>query len=113
MYHKLSSPTKGRRSLKTSLLVLLTIYTLCLIGTLSGCSQSSQSPSVKLVEEETEEASSADPNEVDAEYYLGETVFVGDSRTNGLLTYQLLPPEQIFAIDGSTQKVSAIRNLSS
>lgn len=104
MYHKLSSPTKGRRSLKTSLLVLLTICTLCLTGTLSGCTQSSQSPSVKLVEEETEEASSADPNEVDAEYYLGETVFVGDSRTNGLLTYQLLPPEQIFAIDGSTQK---------
>ena len=103
MYHKLSSPTKGRRSLKTSLLVLLTICTLCLTGTLSGCTQSSQSPSVKLAEEETEEASSADPNEVDAEYYLGETVFVGDSRTNGLLTYQLLPPEQVFAIDGSTQ----------
>lgn len=47
---------------------------------------------------------STSSHEVDAEYYLGETTFIGDSRTNGLLTYQLLPPEQVFAIDGSTQK---------
>lgn len=103
MYHKLSSPTKGRRSLKTSLLVLLTICTLCLTGTLSGCTHSSQSPSVKLAEEETEEASSADPNEVDANITLVKR-YLSVTPHQGLLTYQLLPPEQIFAIDGSTQK---------
>lgn len=113
MYHKLSSPTKGRRSLKTSLLVLLTICTFCLTGTLSGCTHSSQSPSVKLAEEETEEASSADPNEVDAEYYLGETVFVGDSRTNGLLTYQRFHRNRSLPLTAAPKKASAIRSLSS
>lgn len=42
--------------------------------------------------------------EIDPYFYLGETVFIGDSRTNGLLGYEYLPPEQVFAVDGSTQK---------
>jgi hypothetical protein len=75
---------------------------------LAGCSspaaQNAEQP-VTLTEEKTEpQAEASTANEMDAEYYLGETTFIGDSRTNGLLTYQLLPPEQVFAIDGSTQK---------
>lgn len=56
------------------------------------------------VAQPAEAQESASPNEMDGEFYLGETVFIGDSRTNGLLTYRYLPPEQVFAIDGSTQK---------
>lgn len=69
----------------------------------SGCTDSvqTQEPASPAVEQEQE---STFPEEMDAEYYLGDTVFVGDSRTNGLLGYNLLPPEQVFAIDGSTQK---------
>ena len=77
---------------------------LCL---LAGCTNQQQeqpqlASSTGTEPEQTEESTSS--HEVDAEYYLGETTFIGDSRTNGLLTYQLLPPEQVFAIDGSTQK---------
>lgn len=42
--------------------------------------------------------------EYDTEFYLGETVFVGDSRTNGMIGYGYLPPEQVYAIDGCSQK---------
>ena len=42
--------------------------------------------------------------EYDTEFYLGETVFVGDSRTNGMISYGFLPPEQVYAIDGCSQK---------
>lgn len=75
---------------------------LCL---LAGCSQQgAQSQNASLDSKQSDQTESADSYEVDSEYYLGETTFIGDSRTNGLLTYQLLPPEQVFAIDGSTQK---------
>lgn len=69
----------------------------------SGCADSAQTqPSVPSASEQEQESTFTE--EMDAEYYLGDTVFVGDSRTNGLLGYSLLPPEQVFAIDGSTQK---------
>lgn len=79
---------------------------------LTGCSKPAARKAghpVTLVEEnektqESEDSEETTVYEMDAEYYLGETTFIGDSRTNGLLTYQLLPPEQVFAIDGSTQK---------
>lgn len=90
---------------------LLAACTACIL-LLSGCNFASQGRSneeIRLADpEETEQGTTAETaanvNEVDPEYYLGETTFIGDSRTNGLLTYQLLPPEQVFAIDGSTQK---------
>lgn len=68
---------------------------LCL---LAGCTNQQQeqpqlASSTGTEPEQTEESTSS--HEVDAEYYLGETTFIGDSRTNGLLTYQLLPPEQV------------------
>ena len=94
---------------------LLAAFTACVL-LLSGCNFASQGRSneeIRLAdpeatEQDTTAETSANVNEVDPEYYLGETTFIGDSRTNGLLTYQLLPPEQVFAIDGSTQKT--IRN---
>lgn len=43
-------------------------------------------------------------NDYDSDFYLGNTVFVGDSRTHGFLSYQYLPPEQVYSMDGSTQK---------
>ena len=90
---------------------LLAACTACIL-LLSGCNFASQGRSneeIRLADPEATEQgttaeTSANVNEVDPEYYLGETTFIGDSRTNGLLTYQLLPPEQVFAIDGSTQK---------
>ena len=90
---------------------LLAACTACIL-LLSGCNFASQGRSneeIRLADPEaTEQGTTAETaanvNEVDPEYYLGETTFIGDSRTNGLLTYQLLPPEQVFAIDGSTQK---------
>ena len=86
---------------------LLAACTACIL-LLSGCNFASQGRSneeIRLADpEETEQGTTAETaanvNEVDPEYYLGETTFIGDSRTNGLLTYQLLPPEQVFAIDG-------------
>ena len=90
---------------------LLAACTACIL-LLSGCNFASQGRSneeIRLADPEaTEQGTTAETaanvNEVDPEYYLGETTFIGDSRTNGLLTYQLLPPEQVFALDGSTQK---------
>ena len=50
------------------------------------------------VAQPAEAQESASPNEMDGEFYLGETVFIGDSRTNGLLTYRYLPPEQVLSL---------------
>ena len=67
---------------------------LCL---LAGCTNQQQeqpqlASSTGTEPEQTEESTSS--HEVDAEYYLGETTFIGDSRTNGLLTYQLTRPSR-------------------
>lgn len=71
----------------------------------SSCSRSKNTDTANAeLSQPKETQESAPPSEMDGEFYLGETVFIGDSRTNGLLTYHYLPPEQVFAIDGSTQK---------
>lgn len=82
-------------------------------STMTGCSHepSAERSNNPVTLRDGEKDTQMDSNyELDSEFYLGETVFIGDSRTNGLLTYEFLPPEQVFAIDGSTQKSIRERN---
>ena len=81
---------------------LVSLLTACCF-VLGACSDSAQTRESTVLASEQEAETAFDP-ELDSELYLGDTVFIGDSRTNGLLGYSLLPPEQVFAIDGSTQK---------
>lgn len=43
-------------------------------------------------------------SEYDSDFYLGNTIFIGDSRTHGFLSYNYFPPEQVYSMDGCTQK---------
>ncbi len=88
------------------LAVSLTAMMVCpiLFSACSGINNAKNTDTTVALKDEKQEENLSSSNEMDGEYYLGETVFIGDSRTNGLLTYRLLPPEQVFAIDGSTQK---------
>ena len=84
------------------------LFTLLLSGimllSLAACSNQTRTPDDSSKEAEVSSAKYFDDKEIDPEFYLGETVFIGDSRTKGLLSYEFLPPEQVYAIDGSTQK---------
>ena len=63
--------------------------------------------SISKIEEERSNIALEEPKELPtAEEYLKETYFIGDSRTNGLVGYDFIPTNRVFAEDGLSHETA-------